>query len=723
MTIPLFSLLIAALGLAVYLWQRARYERVIEHKRSRQISLLNDITRAALETSDFHQMLQTLADRSGELIDADGCYLTLWNEANQQTIPVAAYGTKSEVYATLHPGPGEVTLTASVLRAGHALTVEDIHETLYISSNVPAIPGASTRSLLGLPLIADGQKLGAALIAFDELHHFTPDEIALSEQAARQIALALAKSRLLDETRHYAEDLRLLFDATRDFTAGLAETDVLRAVARHMANAVHADGCTISRWEPDRDRVITLMNYDGASDSQLIPPGTEYALADYPATRRVLMECQPLLIDTTNPTTDPAEWALLQQYAYSALLMLPLVTGEQAPFGLIKLTLRPGSTLFSAPAIQLAQSISAQAAVALENAQLYAKTQHHLNELHLLHEFGRALSADLSLDAVLNRVADHFIVALGVDSCTISSWDIEHNEIVTLLDRDPEPAAQVKVGSRFRLSDFPKIAVELWEGRSLFGRRSDPNLDEGTRQVFENFHWLSALAVPLMRKGRAIGLVELGERHRERVFRSDEIRLAESLASQATVAIENARLHAEAQALATTDGLTGLANRRAFDSILQVEQASAARYGHPLSLILLDIDAFKEYNDTYGHPAGDERLRTVAEILRANLRAPDVAARYGGDEFALVLPHTGKAGAMALAERLRIAASATTLVALDAREPTPGYTLSLGVATFPADTLTPNALLLAADNALLAAKREGKNRIRTAPLLSRESKG
>jgi diguanylate cyclase (GGDEF)-like protein len=163
--------------------------------------------------------------------------------------------------------------------------------------------------------------------------------------------------------------------------------------------------------------------------------------------------------------------------------------------------------------------------------------------------------------------------------------------------------------------------------------------------------------------------------------------------------------------MALTDVVSGLANRRAFEEVLQVEMARARRYTHPISLIILDLDSFKEYNDKWGHPAGDIRLREIANLLRARVREPDLAARYGGEEFAIILPNTGKSGAIRLAERLRKAAQASAPHHNGDSSPVSGYTISLGVATYPDDATSLEELLLAADNAELAAKRLGKNRV------------
>ena len=152
-------------------------------------------------------------------------------------------------------------------------------------------------------------------------------------------------------------------------------------------------------------------------------------------------------------------------------------------------------------------------------------------------------------------------------------------------------------------------------------------------------------------------------------------------------------------------------NRHAFEEMLNTEVQRATRYGLPLSLIIFDIDSFKEYNDRWGHPAGDERLKAISALIRLNQRKNDIPARYGGDEFAIILPNTNKDGAYQFAKRLSDAARNSTSQNPVEGKGIPGFTLSLGFATFPQDGDTLATLLLAADQAELAAKRLGKNQI------------
>lgn len=194
---------------------------------------------------------------------------------------------------------------------------------------------------------------------------------------------------------------------------------------------------------------------------------------------------------------------------------------------------------------------------------------------------------------------------------------------------------------------------------------------------------------------------------------SDDDRLnAVSLAAHAVVALDNARLHRVVERQALVDGLTGLANRRHAAETLEHELARADRFGGAVALVLCDLDSFKSVNDRHGHLVGDEVLRELGSVLRESLRAVDLAARWGGEEFALLLPGTDALGAERVAERARAATENRTILS-HAGDPI-RVTASFGVASSPEHGRTPDELLAAADAALYEAKRRGKNRVETA---------
>jgi diguanylate cyclase (GGDEF)-like protein len=216
---------------------------------------------------------------------------------------------------------------------------------------------------------------------------------------------------------------------------------------------------------------------------------------------------------------------------------------------------------------------------------------------------------------------------------------------------------------------------------------------------------LSAALGPGGPDGGADGVLTVARRSRP--FSVDDRELVRSLASQATLALENVELHVQVSRQAVTDELTGLANHGRFQEVLDSEMEQVRRYQYPVGLIMLDIDDFKAINDTYGHQQGDLVLRHVARIVRENSRDADSPARYGGEEMALVLPHTDLEGSHAIAERVRAAIESLRISRLDGQG-TLRITASVGVtASSEGDK---DGLVGEADAALYEAKRRGKNR-------------
>jgi diguanylate cyclase (GGDEF)-like protein len=209
---------------------------------------------------------------------------------------------------------------------------------------------------------------------------------------------------------------------------------------------------------------------------------------------------------------------------------------------------------------------------------------------------------------------------------------------------------------------------------------------------------------PLEPGARIHGLITVA---RDRQFSDDDRALLRSLAAQATLALENVDLHHQVSRQAVTDELTGLANHGRFQELLGSEVEQVRRYHHPVGLIMLDIDNFKSINDTYGHQQGDVVLKRVARVVADSSRDVDYPARYGGEEMALILPHTDIEGAYAIAERVRTAVEALRIPRKDG-EGALRITASLGVAA--ATDGTKDGLIADTDAALYEAKRQGKNR-------------
>jgi diguanylate cyclase (GGDEF)-like protein len=218
----------------------------------------------------------------------------------------------------------------------------------------------------------------------------------------------------------------------------------------------------------------------------------------------------------------------------------------------------------------------------------------------------------------------------------------------------------------------------------------------------------SGLLVPLVLRNRVLGVLFLQDCNDERLWTIDDISLIGSLADQVSVAIENAELHQEKERQAVTDGLTGIANRRGFNEGYAREFERAWRYKQPLSIVLIDLDFLKVINDTFGHQVGDEAIKHIGGLLKQSSRAVDIAARFGGDEFCLLLPNTDVAMAQQLSERLLKLISEVHIEG-------PGHiSASFGVSSYPAHASDPDALFRKVDEALYEAKQAGRNVVKVA---------
>lgn len=239
--------------------------------------------------------------------------------------------------------------------------------------------------------------------------------------------------------------------------------------------------------------------------------------------------------------------------------------------------------------------------------------------------------------------------------------------------------------------------------RSVAEERPEPISRRSRDQSF------ALLLVPLVAGNQTLGVIQF-ERDAPGAFTRRDLSRIRALASQAAATLANVRAHRDIYSQAVTDALTGLHNRRHMQTALADECRRAQRYGHPLSVIMLDVDGFKSYNDTYGHVQGDVLLRMLAGILQTTIRGVDTVGRFGGEEFVVVLPETPADEAYQAAERLRLAVARASFPGhADAPDTAVCKTISLGLATFPDITDDVQALVALADGALYRAKRGGRN--------------
>ena len=302
----------------------------------------------------------------------------------------------------------------------------------------------------------------------------------------------------------------------------------------------------------------------------------------------------------------------------------------------------------------------------------------------------RLVLSERLIEDVLARIAQTLDEL--VPSQDIIAWEKRGEELLPVLARG--------ANARKMRTLHVRVGDGLTGLAALMGRpicSNDAHLDPRSRLVPGTEDVPEAIVcVPLVAQEVLIGVLSLYRRGQKRAFSRGEFELACTFADLAAIAIDNAHTHSELGQRATTDELTGVANRRGFREVLAREVVAAERYGHPLSLLLFDLDGFKAVNDTHGHERGDEVLRAFAKLLKRRARDCDLVARTGGDEFAFLLPHTAYSEAAGVSRRLQLV--------MDERSAEIGVSASVGVASLAPDKSLDD-LLNEADRRLYKAKR------------------
>lgn len=326
-----------------------------------------------------------------------------------------------------------------------------------------------------------------------------------------------------------------------------------------------------------------------------------------------------------------------------------------------------------------------------------------INELRALNEISKNMGESLDIDKTLTIIVSQIAALISCSRITIMLLNPERDYLT------------IRAAKGFPEEEAAKVKVPIGEGISGYvAAQGEPifisNIEEDPRfkkRNSEQYFAKSLISVPLKIREEVIGVINVNNKVDNELFTVDDCDILMTISYNAAIAIENSRRYEEAKSSAMKDTLTGLFNQAHFWRTLDVEIDRSKRYKNPLSFVLVDVDDFKNINDTYGHQKGDIVLYGIAQSLLKNIRKADILFRYGGEEFAIILTHTDMEGAKLIAERLRAAIQG--LVFASEQLKSLKVTISLGISQFRKD-LSQEELLEKADKALYAAKNQGKNR-------------
>jgi diguanylate cyclase (GGDEF)-like protein len=330
----------------------------------------------------------------------------------------------------------------------------------------------------------------------------------------------------------------------------------------------------------------------------------------------------------------------------------------------------------------------------------------HLEELSALFNLNQAMASSLELETLFDRIISVLKDLLHCNRIVLCTCSPDYDELVVRKSYGLDEETLQGTVFRFDEGITGKAALSREMIYIPDINTDDRNLSYKGRSTSEG----SMVSAPMVIKNRLAGVLNLHKLETD-AFTPVELKLVQAIANQAAVAIDNSQMYEKARNLSNTDELTGLANRRYFKKILQRELDQSLRFRSHFSLILADLDNFKAYNDTHGHLKGDLLLKQVSQILLQNTRGIDLVARFGGEEFVILLPKTDTEGARAAAEKLRVSVMTEKYYGIEKSHPDGVLTISLGIAEFPNDSMDIYELLDFADRALYRAKGLGKNRV------------
>jgi diguanylate cyclase (GGDEF)-like protein len=667
----------------------------LEAELAERLDTVLNIAERLAATHDRHELLRTIVDETRRALRVD--YVTIRVVEDDQLVIAAWAGLPEKVARALPAiGVGEGWV-GEVLQTGQMAAWSETRSDPRHGAERPEGIVETAGDLIA-PLIHHDRVIGALSAVTREPRDWTDGDVAFLTTLATHAGIALTNAELFEQTE-----------------ARAAQLAVLQAASGRLnrASSVEAVGRTIVE---ETRKIIDYHNarvYLVELPDEVVPIAFEGRVGAYEHVHTDLLRCrigegftgwvaehgEPLLINDANAdsrgqtitgTDDIDESMLVVPMRYDGMTV-----------GVITLS-KLGLDGFDADDLRLLMILADHAATAAETARLLTRSQELAGELRRLLEMSSELSGSLDPRQVANLMAGHLARAMGVDECAISYWDRPGGRLESLGFYPPAP--DVALEPYFLLAGYPETLRVLESQEASIVDADDPaaDRDEVTLMVRDGNRILAML--PLVAKGQSIGLVELFSKTRIR-WDAQHLELARTMANEAAIALENARLYEDARKLADRDPLTGFYNHRFLHERMGEEVVRSQRGRRPLSVLMLDLDDFKLVNDTFGHLFGDRVLTWAAEVIRSTLRLSDIAARYGGDEFALILPDTDADEARRAAERILDAFRERPFVG-EKRGPVP-IAASIGVATFPVDGRTGTELIAAADVALYKVKRGG----------------
>lgn len=667
-----------------------------------RLEIQNEIDQAILMARSSREVAQVVTERIRKLVPCERVTVTLFDMQHGEAIVIASeleteQGSGEESRFPLHGGYPKNLLEKEFL------LVEDINSEHEPNEMEKRLLAMGIHTFINIPLMVRGDLVGSLNLGAAEPGNFSPEYIQIARELAGSLAVAIEQVRLYEEVNLHANQLeervRELNDSERylallnEITKISISVDnletLLQILEARLGELFGADTCSIILLNGDpREEHAGIQDKEGQTAYKPKSSLQSIAVSALDFGKAIYWGEGDSEGSVVHAASSPK---------HISFLSLPLIAGDQQ-LGAALIAFEDPRPIAEED-IGKGEQAAAQIALAVAKASLLDSERRRRQEAETLRTVSNALASTLDLQQVLDIILDQLAVVIGYDSSAILLWE---GDVVKAVAGRGFRDYSLSIGEEFPLENwlFDEIQRTLkpvW--------LSNPNEDPrfigwgGTKDI------RSWMGLPLIVHGKLIGFMTLDSFVTD-AYGASQAALVQPFANQAAQAIENASLFDWVQRQAVTDALTNVYNRRGFFELGQREVDRALRFNRELVAVMLDIDLFKQVNDRVGHAIGDQVLIEIAERCVQVLRRVDLIGRYGGEEFAILLPETEQESAAGVAERLR-QAIAESPINTD-RGPIP-VTISLGVASVNPAVRDLAGLLDAADTAMYAAKQAGRN--------------
>ncbi len=667
-----------------------------ETRRIQQLDGLQSTLTAINSQLDLNTLLKEIVTRAIKLLHASSGELSLYDPEIDKLRVHVSQNTKHDTTGQLSEiDSGVFGKVATTRKPGRIDFFTDDAEA------VASLKFMGVHSAMAVPLLFGKDLLGVLGIADTKANRsFNDNDVALLNTFAQQATIAINNSRLFEDAKRRAEEAETLRKVGAVITSNLDQTQTVNLILEQLALVIPYDIAAVLLQKKD---YLTIIGGRGFDNLELML-GKKLMLTENIPAATVYLQKETLKFGNI-----PEEYPEVNRESGAAAeikswLGAPLIIQDRI-IGVIFLNSYQADQ-FTQNHVRLITAFADQVAVALENARLYTDTARSAERFETLYRLSQIISSNLRSEDIYPAVHQAVSNLMPTDFFGISLFDPRTQMVqdVYLFDR----------GKYLPLSNRPMDkglnAMVIRNGKSLLFHTFDAAAAKKAGSVSlsalpEIELPQSILIVPLTIGSNRIGVLS-AQSYQPNMYTSSDREILELLAANVAIAIENARLFDEVQQLAITDPLTKLYNRRKFEELAIKEFERSRRYHRPLCIIMIDLDRFKEINDSYGHIVGDQVLSGLGSLCRNNLRNVDLLARFGGEEFIILLPETASEEAMSTAERLRLDCAQTEFTS---NQGDISLTISLGVVELDETCKDLVELVNRADQALYASKHAGRN--------------